>query len=110
MKKDIFLAGILLPVFCYSQNADSSTKSILLTTSPRLGGVNITNQVASIKAGRSTFPMQLPVADIGIPLYKDFSGKHPVLIKTGVRYQGLLLSNENNIGSDNFHSLLFHCW
>lgn len=105
MKKSIFLAGILLPVLSYSQTADSSAKPILLTASPRLGGITITNQVAPIKAGGSTFTMQSPVADIGIPLYKDLSGKHPLLIKTGVRYQGLFLSNEKNIGSDNFHSL-----
>ncbi|NII29200.1 hypothetical protein HB364_29240 [Pseudoflavitalea sp. X16] len=105
MKRSIFLTGMLLPLLSYSQSADSITRSRLLTAAPRLGGVTITNQVAPINANGNTFTMQLPVADIGIPLYKNFTSKHPVLIKTGLRYQGLLLSNEKNIGSTNFHSI-----
>jgi hypothetical protein len=112
MKRSLFLAGMLLPVFTYSQGADSSRPSKLTTTSPRLGGVTITNLVAPIRADGNTFIMQTPVVDIGIPVYKNFRSKHPVLLKTGIRYQGLFLSNEKNIGSTNFHSitipLLFH--
>jgi hypothetical protein len=44
--------------------------------------------------------MQLPIVDISVPLYKKFSSVHAVLIKTGIRYEGMLLSNEKNI-SDN---------
>jgi hypothetical protein len=49
--------------------------------------------------------MQLPTADIGIPVYKNFSSPHPVFVRVGIRYQGLLLSNEKNIGSTNFHAV-----
>jgi len=105
MKRSIFLAGMLLPSFSYSQDIDSTSHSKLITAAPRLGGVNITNLVAPLKSNGNNFIMQLPVADIGIPVYKDFSSKHPVLIKTGLRYQGLLLSDEKNIGSTNFHSI-----
>lgn len=105
MKSYIFLAGILLPFLSFAQSKDSSARSTFITTSPRLGGVNVTNMVAPIKANGNSFTLQLPVADIGIPLYKNFSGKHPLLIKSGIRYQGLLLSNEQYIASDNFHSI-----
>jgi hypothetical protein len=49
--------------------------------------------------------VQQPVVDVGIPIYKNFTATHPVFIKTGIRYQGLFLSGEKNIGSNNFHSL-----
>ncbi|MFT3823179.1 MAG: DUF6268 family outer membrane beta-barrel protein [Chitinophagaceae bacterium] len=107
MRRSIFLAGMLLPILGYSQTNDSSNirTTKLVTTSPALGGVNISNLVAPVKANGQTFTMQQPVADIGIPLYKNFLTKHPVFIKTGVRYQGLFLSGEKNIGSNNFQSV-----
>lgn len=105
MKKSIFLAGILLPGFSYSQTTDSTAHSKLVTASPRLGGITITNLVAPIKTDGHSFTMQLPVVDIGIPIYKNFLTKHPVLIRAGIRYQGVLLSNEKQIGSTNFHSI-----
>ena len=105
MKKGLILGGILLPYLIHAQHTDT-TRSPLVTTAPRLGGVTITNLAAPIKANGNTFFMQLPVVDISIPLYKNFSSVHAVLIKTGVRYEGLLLSNEKNIGnSSGFHSL-----
>jgi len=105
MKKNIFLAGMLLPALSYAQSTDSTAQSKLATTSPRLGGITISNQVAPINAGGSTITMQQPVVDIGIPLYKDFASAHPVFIRAGIRYQGLLLSNENSVGGTNFHSI-----
>jgi hypothetical protein len=105
MKSNIFLMGMLLPVLGYAQNGDTTLRSKLLTTAPRLGGITITNQVAPIKVDGHTFTMQLPTADIGIPVYKKFNSKHPILIRTGIRYQGLLLSNEEKIGSTNFHAI-----
>ena len=105
MKKSIFLAGILLPVLSYTQIIDSTAHTKLITAAPRLGSVTISNLIAPVKINGNTFTMQLPVADINIPVYKNFSSAHPVLIKTGIRYQGLLLSNEKNIGSANFHSI-----
>jgi hypothetical protein len=105
MKRSLFLGGMLLPVLAWSQNADTTLRSKLITTAPRLGGITITNQVAPIKADGNTFTMQIPTADIGIPVYKKFTSKHPILIRTGIRYQGLLLSNEKNISSTNFHSI-----
>ena len=101
----MFLTGMLLPIFCYSQGVDSTARSKFVTTSPRLGGVTVTDIVAPVNANGSNFTMQRPVVDAGIPLYKDFSTVHTVLIKTGVRYDGLFLSNEKQIGSDNFQSL-----
>src|SRR5438309_11620587 len=105
MRKSIFLAGVLLPILSYSQSADSTINPKLVTTSPRLGGINATDMVAPIKANGSTFTLQQSVIDAGIPLYKNFTTAHPILIKTGIRYQGLFLSGEKNIGSTNFQSV-----
>lgn len=105
MKKGLILGGILLPYLVHAQHADS-TRSPFVSTAPRLGGVTITNLVAPIKTDGNSFLMQLPTVDIGVPLYKNFSTAHTVLIKTGIRYEGLLLSNEKNIGNNSgFHSL-----
>jgi|GEM_PF-1221946 len=106
MKKCILLAGILLPILAWSQKADSTgggTK--LVTTSPKFGGINISDIVFPIKANGNTFTVQQPILDLGIPVYKNFHSAHPVFIKTGIRYQGLFLSGEKNIGSNNFQSL-----
>jgi hypothetical protein len=105
MKKYIFLIGILLPLLSYSQNTDSLTRAKLTTTAPRLRGITISNMLAPVTANGNTFIMQQPVADIGIPLYKKFLTKHPIVVRAGIRYQGLLLSNEKNISSTNFHSI-----
>ncbi len=105
MKKSLFLTGILLPVLGHAQNADSSRQSKLTTASPRLGGINVSNITAPVRTNGSTFIMQLPVVDIGAPVYKNFTSKHPALIRVGMRYQGLLLSNEKKISSNNFHSI-----
>jgi hypothetical protein len=106
MKRSFFLMGMLLPVLSYCQSVDSSSMNKkLTTTAPLLGGVTITNIVAPVSGGGNTFTMQQPIVDVGFPVYKDFSGAHPVLIKTGIRYQGLFLSGEQNIGSSEFHSV-----
>ena len=105
MKKSLFLTGMLLPVFGYSQSTDSTKQSKLTTTSPRLGGINVSNMIVPVRTNGTTFIMQLPVVDIGAPVYKNFTSKHPALIKVGMRYQGLLLSNEKRISSNNFHSI-----
>lgn len=98
--------GMLLPVFGYCQNVDSSgVHKKLTTTAPLLGGVTVTNIVAPVNANGNAFTMQQPVVDVGFPVYKNFSAVHPVLIKAGIRYQGLFLSNEPNIGSSEFHSV-----
>jgi len=104
MKKGLILGGILLPYLIHAQHTDT-TRSPLVTTAPRLGGITITNLAAPIKANGNTFLMQLPTADISIPVYKHFSSAHTVIIKTGVRYDGMILNDEKNIGSNNFHSL-----
>ena len=93
-----------MPCLIHAQHPDSA-RSPFVTTAPRLGGVTITNLVAPIKTGGNTFLMQLPTVDIGVPLYKNFSTVHTVLIKTGVRYDGIVLNDEKNIGGSDFHSL-----
>jgi hypothetical protein len=106
MKKSLFLMGMLLPVLGYCQSVDSSSiHKKFTTTAPLLGGVNITNIVAPLDANGNTLTMQQPIVDVGFPVYKDFSTAHPILIKTGIRYQGLFLSGEQNIGSNEFHSI-----
>lgn len=98
--------GMLLPVLSYCQSADSiNMHKKLTTTAPLLGGINVSNTVSPVDVNGNTFTMQQPVVDFGIPVYKDFSAAHPILIKTGIRYQGLFLSNEHNIGSDEFQSV-----
>jgi hypothetical protein len=105
MKIIIFLAVIGLPILTHAQSADSSAKSPLVTTSPRLGGINVSGWIAPIKANGNTFTMQSTVVDLGIPIVKDFSTAHPIFIKAGIRYQDLSLSNENRIGGNNFQSI-----
>ena len=106
MKRSFFLMGMLWPVLGYCQNADtSSMHKKLTTTAPLLGGVTVTNIVSPVDAGGNTFTMQQPIVDVGFPVYKDFSSAHPILVKTGIRYQGLFLSGEQNIGSTEFQSI-----
>jgi len=99
------LAGMLLPALTYAQNTDSSVRGKFITTAPRLGGITVTDLVTPVKANGNVFTMQAPVVDIGIPLYKDLSPEHATVVKTGIRYEGLFLSNEKNIGGSSFHSL-----
>jgi hypothetical protein len=101
----MFLTGMLLPIFCYSQGVDSTARSKFVTTSPRLGGITVTDIVAPVNTNGNNFTIQRPIVDIGIPGYKDFSTAHTVLVKTGIRYEGLFLSNEKEIGTGNFQSL-----
>ena len=105
MKGIIFLTGMLLPLLGYCQNSDTTRHSRFLTTSPRLGGINVNYIVTPVNTNGSTLTMQQPIVDIGIPVYKDFSTVHAVLIKTGIRYQGLFLSNADEISSTWFHSV-----
>ncbi|MEO3406954.1 DUF6268 family outer membrane beta-barrel protein [Mucilaginibacter sp. CAU 1740] len=106
MKRLLFLMGILLPLAGYCQNSDtSSTRKKLTTTAPFLGGVSVSDMVTSVNTNGNTFTIQQPIADIGFPVYKDFSTGHPLLIKAGIRYQGLYLSGEENIGGNAFHSI-----
>jgi hypothetical protein len=106
MKRSFFLMGMLLPVLGYCQSADtSSMHKKLTTTAPLLGGVTVTNIVSPVDAGGNTFTMQQPIVDVGFPVYKDFSSAHPILIKTGIRYQGLFLSGDQSIGSNEFQSI-----
>lgn len=105
MKRIIFFTGMLLPLLGYCQNSDTTRHSRFLTTSPRLGGINVNYLVTPVNANGNTLTMQQPIADLGIPLYKDFSTIHAVLIKTGIRYQGLFLSDADNISGARFHSL-----
>ncbi len=104
MKRSFFLMGVLLPVLCTAQNADS-IRTPLLTVSPRLGGINLTDLSVPIKTNGNTFLLHQTVVDAGIPIYKNFAGPHPVFIKTGIRYEGLFLENEKNIGRTNFTSV-----
>ncbi len=106
MKKSLFLVGILLPVLGYCQSADSSSvHKKLTTTAPFLGGVTVSNIISPVRAHGNTFTMQQPVVEVGFPVYKNFLTAHPVLIKTGIRYQGLFLSGGQVIGSSEFHSI-----
>lgn len=84
---------------------DSIMRQKLITTSPRLGGVTVSNTISSIKTDGHRFTVQMPTVDFSVPLYKNFKTAHPVLIKAGVRYQGLILSEERKIGSNDFHSV-----
>jgi hypothetical protein len=96
---------MLLPGLSYAQSVDSSSRSKLVTTSPYLGGITITNMVTPVSSGGNTFTIQQPIVDAGIPVYKQFSSAHPTFVKVGIRYQGLLLSNEKSIAGTNFHSI-----
>jgi hypothetical protein len=104
MKTPLFLMGIVLPILCAAQNADS-VHGPLLTTSPRLGGFNLTSLNAPIRADGSTFLLHQTVADLGVPVYRNFTGPHALFIKTGIRYEGIFIENENKIGSSTFSSL-----
>lgn len=104
MKRSFFLLSILLPILCHAQNADS-VHSPLLTTSPRLGGINLTSLNAPISANGNTFLLHQTVLDFGAPVYKNFTSPHAIFIKTGIRYEGIFLENEKQIGSSSFSSI-----
>jgi hypothetical protein len=104
MKRSFFLMGVLLPILCHAQNADS-IRAPLVTASPRLGGINLTDLSVPIKANGNTFLLQQTVVDASIPVYKNFAGPHAVFIKTGIRYEGLFLENEKSIGRAAFISV-----
>lgn len=87
------------------QRTDTIVHKRFVTTAPRLGGVTVTNSYIPVKADGHTFSMQMPTVDVSVPVYKNFKTKHPVLVKTGIRYQGLILSDERKIGSNAFHSI-----
>lgn len=105
MKRSILLTGLFLPLLAGAQNGDSSRRSALVTTAPLLGGLTVTDVMTPITANGHTFTAEQPIVDFGVPLYKNFRTKHPVIFKAEVRYQGLFLSGEQNIGSTDFHSL-----
>jgi hypothetical protein len=86
MKNTLLLAGLLLPALAYSQKP------------PPLGNITVSDMVAPIS---SNSYIQQPVFDFGVPLYKSY----PLMIKTGIRYEGLILNNEKSIGSTSFHAL-----
>jgi hypothetical protein len=88
-----------------AQHSDTTIHKKFVTTAPRLGGVTVTNTFIPVKADGNTFSIQMPTVDISIPVYKNFRTKHPILFKAGVRYQGLILSDEQKIGSNAFHSI-----
>lgn len=87
------------------QHTDTLVHKKFITTSPRLGGVTVTNTFIPVKADGNTFTMQMPTVDVSTPIYKNFKTRHPVLVKAGIRYQGLILSDERKIGSNAFHSI-----
>ncbi len=98
--------GWLFPVLSYCQSIDSSSiHKKLATTAPLFGGVTVTNIVAPVNASGNTFTTQQPIVDAGFPVYKNFSAAHPILIKTGIRYQGLFLSGSQNTGSNGYQSI-----
>lgn len=77
----------------------------LATTAPFLGGVTVSNIVTPVSTNGNTIAMQQPIVDIGFSAYKNFATPHPILIKTGIRFQGLFLSGVQNISSKGFQSV-----
>jgi hypothetical protein len=67
--------------------------------------VTVTNIVAPVSTNGDALTMQQPIVDVGFPVFKNFSAPHPILIKTGIRYQGLFLSGEQHISSNGFQSI-----
>lgn len=100
MKTVFFLTVQLLPVLCLAQMTDSNTISRLTTVSPRLGGVTVTDAVTPMKGS----DVQQHIVDFGIPLYKNFTGPHAILIKSGFRYENLLVPNIQPYGSGVFNN------
>jgi len=77
----------------------------LLTASPLLGGVNVSDMFAPVSVNGSTFTIQQLTVDESSPVYRVKGTRHPFFIKAGFRYQGLFLANEPLIGSNNFHAI-----
>jgi hypothetical protein len=96
-----YLLFLSLTLGCLGLNAQHLTAA-----APLLSGVNISYIVSPVKSPKGgTFTMNQLIVDESTPVYKDLKAKHPVLIKVGVRYQGLYLSGEDKIGASNFHAI-----
>jgi Domain of unknown function (DUF6268) len=104
MKNALLLAGILLPFIGFTQTPDSNRQSKFLTAAPRLGGITLTDAVTPIKVNGAASMVQQHILDIGLPLYKDFTSAHPVFIKSGFRYENLIVPNIAAFGSGAFHA------
>ena len=82
-------------------------KQPVATAPPLMGRININYMLAPVDAGTNNFTIsQLTVDEIS-PLYKLTKKRspHPVILRFGLRYQGLFLSGEKAIDGDNFHSI-----
>jgi hypothetical protein len=104
MKRALLLAGVLLPFIGFSQTPDSNRQSRFLTAAPRLGGLALTDAVTPLKVNGTGSMVQQHILDFGLPLYKNFTAAHPVFIKSGFRYENLLVPNIAAFGSGAFHS------
>jgi len=111
MKRAIILAGLLLPIFAWSQSPDSANRSLdsnrqslFLTGAPRLGGISLTDAVTPMKINNGNSMVQQHIVDFGIPLVKDFTSAHPIFIKTGFRYENLIVPDITAFGTGSFNS------
>ncbi|BAV05532.1 hypothetical protein SAMN05421788_10521 [Filimonas lacunae] len=109
MKQTFLFILTVISVRSYSQTttSDSLSKRLsqpLTTAAPLLGGVNVSYLVSAPGTDNNTFTMNQAVVDVSTPIYRAMKTKHPLFIKTGLRYQGLYLNGEKQIGIDNFHS------
>src|ERR1700733_13532487 len=99
MKRALLLAGILLPFIGFTQTPDSNRQSKLLTVAPRLGGIALTDAVTPMRINGAGSMVQQHILDFGLPLYKDFTSAHPVFIKSGFRYENLIVPDIPALGS-----------
>jgi hypothetical protein len=120
MKRVFILAGILLPLLSWSQspaptpqNSDSSAQkpdgnrqSVFLTAAPRLGGIALTDAVSPMKHGNGRSIVQQHIVDFGIPVYENFTSKHPTFIKVGFRYENLIVPNHPALGNGSFNNFM----
>ena len=104
MKRALLLAGVLLPFIGLTQTPDSNRQSKLLTVAPRLGGIALTDAVTPMRINGAGSMVQQHILDFGLPLYKDFTSPHPVFIKSGFRYENLIVPNIPALGSGAFQS------
>ncbi|WEK34313.1 MAG: DUF6268 family outer membrane beta-barrel protein [Candidatus Pseudobacter hemicellulosilyticus] len=78
----------------------------LTSTAPRLGGINVSGVLFPVSGNGKDFLIQQFSAEAGTPVrILKLKSNRPYFFRASLRYQGLYLSGEPFIGSNNFHSV-----
>lgn len=83
----------------------------VIPAKPLLGAFIFRTAASQMNAGGFNFVAYQTFADISSPIYGSIKGKHPYFGQLNLKYQGLQLAGEKNIGQSVFHNFsmaIFH--